>query len=268
MESPSLGSVRAKIGRAQVHLDAISAALNLTLSTKPEVDDVGIDADLKGQQLICKIRKVDPIDPALPLMIGDCIHNLRSALDHLVHRLALLNGAASKSVEKTFFPIYLTPSEFDERVKKLLKPFVSDSAFAEIKKSQPYTAYDVPKEADIWILHKLDIIDKHRLLLVARDQFAVGGFTFSYGGLSPFQQVIPEPKWKPMEDGAEMIRFHVSGGPPGEVKVNMKIEATRTVQLVDTGLACDGMPIVSVLNQLMAITVVTVRDFGRKFFGE
>jgi hypothetical protein len=162
----------------------------------------------------------------------------------------------------------LTAVDFDGRVKKLVKPFLSDAALAEIKKSQPYAAYNVPEEADIWILHKLDIIDKHRLLIVARDQFLATQFWFTTANLGTIHQSIPDPQWKPLEDGAEIIRFRVTGGPPTKYEVNVKIEATRTVQLANTGLACDGMPVASVLNQLMAITIAIVRDCGRRFFGE
>ena len=118
MNSPLLASVRAKIARAQFHLNAIDAALKFTLSTKPQAEGISLDVDREGQQLICKFRKVDPIDPTLPLMIGDCVHNLRTALDHLVHLLAIKNGVPSQSAEKTFFPVCLTTTDFHGRVKK------------------------------------------------------------------------------------------------------------------------------------------------------
>jgi hypothetical protein len=38
-------------------------------------------------------------------MLGDCVHDLRSALDHLVCRLTLLNGGTMENCAKTQFPI-------------------------------------------------------------------------------------------------------------------------------------------------------------------
>jgi hypothetical protein len=271
MDSPLLVSVREKIGRAQCHFDAINSALKLTLGTEPETESVTIDVDREGQQLVSKFRKVTPIDPSLPLMIGDCVHNLRSALDHLVYQLAVLNGTSKSAAEKTMFPICLRktgPGGFEDRVRISLKPFISGTALAEVEKCQPYEAYPVPNEADIWILHQLDIIDKHRLLLVARDQFLVTQFWFVIEGLGDGHVVIPNPEWKSMEDGAEIIRFRITGGLPIEAKMNVRIEATRTVQLINTRLACDGLPVGDVLNQLMGIVRAIVRDFGRDFFGE
>jgi hypothetical protein len=81
MLSPHLATVRAKIDRAQIHSHAIDAALKLVLGTKPEIRNVATELDFKRQEIISTIQKVEPIEPTLPLMIGDCIHNLRSALD-------------------------------------------------------------------------------------------------------------------------------------------------------------------------------------------
>jgi hypothetical protein len=219
--------------------------------------------------MIFTIPKVQPIEPTLPLMLGDCIHNLRSALDHLVYQLAIQQGASGKFADRTFFPIVLTKPEFDDRPKKLVQPFIGDVAFAEIEKSQPYAAYDIPEEADIWILHKLDIIDKHRLLIVAREQFAATDLSVTIQGQGPFNSVISEPKWKPMENGAEIIRLKMTSlgaRTPGEV--NMQVGIARTVELINTGLACDQMPVEPTLQQIMALVKATVRDFGKLFFGE
>ncbi|MFZ0798756.1 MAG: hypothetical protein WCA13_11740 [Terriglobales bacterium] len=268
MNSLALESVRAKIDRAQHHLDAVKTALKLVLGSESKTQSVAFKIDPERQQLITTIPKAPPIDPALPLMIGDCVHNLRSALDHLVYQLALQNGASSKAAEKTFFPIYLTETEFDDRVKKLVKPFISDSAFTELQQSQPYAAYDIPEEADIWILHKLDIIDKHRLLIVAGQQFAVTQFTLTFPNRAPWHEVISEPKWKPMEDGAEIIRFEIPGAFYAPGKVRVQIDAIKTVEFINTGLRCDGVMVETALNQFMGIVSATIRDFGVKFFGE
>jgi hypothetical protein len=187
MNNPALDSVREKIRRARDHFDAIRAALKLTLGSKPESETTTIDVALEGQQVISKFRKAEPLDPSLPLLIGDCIHNLRSALDHLAYQLAVLNGTGAIAAEKTMFPVCLTKdgqAGFDERVRRSLEPFISNAALAEIEKCQPYKAYPIPHEADIWVLHRLDIIDKHRLLLVARDQFAATQFWFTIEGLA------------------------------------------------------------------------------------
>lgn len=101
-----------------------------------------------------------------------------------------------------------------------------------------------------------------------RDQFLVTQFWFTIDGLEPKHIVLPKPEWKPMEEGAEVIRFRATGSLPTVVKFDVRIEATRTVQLLNTGPACDGLPVGGVLSQLMEIVKATIGDFGRKFFGE
>jgi hypothetical protein len=269
MESPKLSNVRDKIDRAKHHLDDIDAALKVVLGTETNTQlPIAYDFDLDRKQLIINLTKCQPIDPTLPLMIGDCIHNLRSALDHLVYRLALENQVSHIAANKTFFPIYLDKTQFDERVEKLVKPFISASVLAEIEKSQPYSAYDVPEEADIWILSRLDIIDKHRLLIVAGHKFAPTAFHVSIPNGEQVHEVIPNPEWKSMKDGAEVIRFDLSQMPNPPSKMSVHVQMVTTVQFVDTGLACDGTLVQDALRQCLGIVSAIVRDFGKQFFYE
>jgi len=267
MKSPLLESVRAKIGRADTHLDNIKAALSVALDSSTNAEaPLALEQEYEGQHLIIKLKGSQKPTPALPLLIGDCIHNLRSALDHLVYQLALQNGAAMKAAEQTFFPIYLTEAKFNERVKSLVKPHISSTALTEIVKCQPYCAYDVPEEADIWILSQLDIIDKHRLLVVADQKVAVTKFTVIVPTGERFHQVMTELKWKPMKDGTELLRFDLSKPVPSQVDVHVQL--MTTVQIDKTGLACDGIVLEDALSQSSALVHAIVRDFGTEFFDE
>jgi hypothetical protein len=269
MHSPKLASVRAKIDRAKHHLRDIDATLTILLGTETNTRVQLVHKfDRERKQLIVNLAKCAPTDPALPLMIGDCVHNLRSALDHLVYRLALENRASPSAASKTFFPIYLKKTTFDKRVEKLVKPFIDSTAFAEIEKCQPYSAYDVPEEADIWILSQLDIFDKHRLLVVAGQKFAPVAFTVSAPNGEHVHEIIPNPEWKPMKDGAEIIRFDLSQMPNPPNEMNVHVQMMTTVQLVETGLACDGVVVQDALRQCLGIVSAIVRDFGTQFFGE
>jgi hypothetical protein len=266
LEAPELASVRAKIGRAERHLCDIDAALKLLISSDPNAKQpVTFDYESDGKEIVVKLASCEPLDPALPLMIGDCLHNLRSALDHLVYRLALKHGASTKSADKTFFPIYLTKDKFDARVEKLIKPFISSIALAEIEKCQPYSAYDVPEEADVWILSQLDIFDKHRLLVVAGQTFAATEFALALPTGEELRQVIPKPIWKPVEEGAEIIRFRFVE-PPGRVRVQIKM--VTTIQFINTGLSSDGIVVQDALRQCVGIVAAIASDFGKRFFGE
>lgn len=267
MEASELASVRAKVSRAEHHLRDIDSALKLLIGSDPTANQpVIFDYESDGKEIIVRLAECKPIDPALPLMIGDCLHNLRSALDYLVYQLALKNGAPTLFADKTFFPIYLTKSDFDDRVKNLVKPFISSAALTEIEKCQPYSAYDVPSEADIWILNRLDIFDKHRLLVVAGQKCAATEFTVTVVATGEQRhEIIPEPKWKPVEDGAEIIRFRFAE-PPGKMRVQIKL--VTAIQFIKTGLAADDVVVQDALRQCIAIVSSHVSHFGKNFFGE
>jgi len=271
MDHPQLASVHAKVDRAEFHLNEINAALKVVWGSKPEADHIATKINPYWYEVGVTVPEVEPVRPTLPLMIGDCIHNLRSALDHLAWQLSVNNNAPLSAAEKTFFPICLTKSGkagFDKLVKTRIMPFVSPAALAAIEESQPYAAYDIPEEADIWVLHKLDIVDKHRLLLIAGQHCAVTEFTFTFPNHVPFHQVIPNSQWKPMEHGAEIIRFQIPAEHCGPGKVHMQVDGVRAVQFINTGLPCDGMPVEEVLHQLFSLVSGTVGDFESRFFNE
>jgi hypothetical protein len=114
----------------------------------------------------------------------------------------------------------------------------------------------------------LDIIDKHRLLVVASHKFAPTAFTLTVPTGERFENVLPNPDWKTLEDGAEVIRFDLSSAIKKPGKVNVELHTVSMVQLADTGLFCDGVGVHDALMQCTQIVVAIVTDFGKMFFGE
>jgi hypothetical protein len=93
-------------------------------------------------------------------MVGECVHALRSALDHLAFQLVRINRPASDYSE---FPICKTRSHWREtRPGKL--PDVPARPLAEVQRLQPYKRGDQARLDPLWLIHALDIIDKHRRL--------------------------------------------------------------------------------------------------------
>src|SRR5207244_11015007 len=106
----------------------------------------------------------------LLMLIGDVLHNLRSALDHLAWSLAGLNAN-----KRTEFPIFLDRREFSavdshgipkrgsglEKMHDMPAP-----AQTAIESLQPYQrVHGLPEESEpLWLLHQLSIEDKHHTL--------------------------------------------------------------------------------------------------------
>lgn len=94
--------------------------------------------------------KVGPI-------IGDTVHNLRSALDVMASELARLNGMSARDV---YFPIADSADQLDGKIKKKCFHKAGDDAVELLKQFSPYRGGNVALRG----LHELNIQDKHTLL--------------------------------------------------------------------------------------------------------
>jgi hypothetical protein len=123
----------------------------------------------------------------LSLIVGDLLHNARSALDHLVTSAAWDFALKSDrqlspaDERRLFFPVTRTEPDFDGAVNKI-EPYLSEETMARIRTAQPWsvTAARLAHEHEavtadefdlltwlnpLWRLHLLDNLDKHREVL-------------------------------------------------------------------------------------------------------
>ncbi len=102
MPNAELAGVRAKIEWAKHHFEQVNAAIRSFLRPDELKHGPGKYRWQPEQRILTAYSdRPTPFDPALPLMVGDCIHNLRSALDLLVLQLAAINGKRAKAEKKT-----------------------------------------------------------------------------------------------------------------------------------------------------------------------
>jgi len=110
--------------------------------------------------------------------MGDCIHNLRCALDHIAYALVLANNG--EPTIRTMFPIYDLPHVYSEQVKTRLAG-VAEKPAAFINSVQPYHRGHLhPNHTGTmpWVLDKLENIDKHRRLALLGVIGVVRKYTF------------------------------------------------------------------------------------------
>lgn len=110
---------------------------------------------------IYKLATAPPLDADIPLIAGDAIQNLRSALDHIAYRLVCVGTDSDGPFDKVYFPIGELPKEFKARIRAIKKclPTGTEEALRQIE------AYPGGKGEVLWQIHRLNNIDKHRLLL-------------------------------------------------------------------------------------------------------
>jgi hypothetical protein len=144
-----------KTSRAKVHLENLRE--KLAVFCKNPCDFLGED-DLENQLHIVRM-KVKDIPDEIPLILGDLLSCLRSALDQTVWCLAKINATPGYP-EHTQFPILeqRDVARFDRQTRG-----VPTEAVRIIESLQPYNA---PTEAAVrehllWRLNKLCNIDKH-----------------------------------------------------------------------------------------------------------
>ncbi|HWY69887.1 MAG TPA: hypothetical protein VNX88_14545 [Terriglobales bacterium] len=107
-----------------------------------------------------------PVPVTMPLIAGDAIHNLRSALDHLAYRLVCVGTNSSGPFDKVYFPIAKLEKDRKAKLKKL-ETQLSRIAVKELEKIE---ANEGGSDELLWHLHCLNNIDKHRLLLTVNSQ--------------------------------------------------------------------------------------------------
>jgi len=83
-----LSSVNAKLNRADSHLNAYRDEVTRWAASNPYHLSTGANADSTRHHVAIHITE-NPDFESWSLIIGDCVHNLRSALEHLVYAIAV-----------------------------------------------------------------------------------------------------------------------------------------------------------------------------------
>ncbi|HXC47592.1 MAG TPA: hypothetical protein VNU20_04825 [Candidatus Sulfotelmatobacter sp.] len=269
MTTPRLIGVRQKINRAKYHLNQLKAALEAWNGTEEEGNPLVIYKNPGRTWWDLSVKEVTPNNPNWALIVGDIIHNLRSALDHLVYQLAILHGQSTNFARETFFPISLDASSFSKaRVK--LESHIAPRALALIEELQPYKAADLvgkdPKASKLWIVSELDIIDKHRILIVTGKFFRITELNCFVNNGTPV--VVPvDPAWHPLIDGAPLASVDFSSfALKDEDKMNVGARMEVQIFFNETGTEFDGLQPVEALQPCIRYISGVVELFEGQFF--
>lgn len=100
MDQPSLDDSRAKLCRANEHIESLAGKINEHRKSRPYHTSIEGDIDT-GEYVVTLTPREPPKE--VGLLIGDVIANLRGALDYLIYALAWLDSGSPQ--EDTQFPI-------------------------------------------------------------------------------------------------------------------------------------------------------------------
>jgi len=154
-----LALILVKVERAKQHLSELEIARQRFLDTEPYAFASKRDPQTGDTAVYMTRVEAPPVE--IGLIAGDVIHNLRSALDHLACQLVIAHG--NTPTKQTSFPIYDSVAKYHaHRIGKIKG--ASTSAIKAIDEIEPYQS---GKGDLLWVLHELDIADKHRALLTS-----------------------------------------------------------------------------------------------------
>lgn len=147
-----------KVKRARHHVNDLRNKIKSFLSAEPFKLVVQIRRN-PGAMVLC-IRETVPIPREFSLIIGDAIHNLRSALDLTVFQLV---GHKAPNPRKVQFPFCDNPEELDRAIRIRHIALSGQKVIDVVRRLRPYPNGNKLLSG----VHKLDIEDKHKLLIPA-----------------------------------------------------------------------------------------------------
>ncbi|OAH99500.1 hypothetical protein A1353_20580 [Methylomonas methanica] len=152
-----LESIRAKIERAEQLLSEIRELdrayrpieCSLSIQENPASGIGHFSFDIPGPPTLVSI------------LVGDCVNNLRSSLDHLIWQIVDSNNIAQAS-HSNMFPICSAEDAFAKQIKTNRLRGVPEEALDQIRRFQPYASEN---NHLLSLLSTLSNEDKHRDLI-------------------------------------------------------------------------------------------------------
>lgn len=230
----NLTGVRAKLGRANVHLNALQDELGRLSHEYADIKLMQFGRD--GQWDVVSANPIPDFPIELSLIAGDLFTNLRDTLDHLVWQLILREG--NEPGQTNDFPIITSESYFMKAVKLPSKKTekrsplyglpVDGDAWTIIEQAQPWyrgkaNGYEARKDI-LATLALMSNINKHRTVLMSLaipDQpRLVQIIRWTPANVQPIEIILPT--WGPLshEHSTELARYRF----PTDTSISMYMD--------------------------------------------
>lgn len=159
---PPFDSSHTKIKRAKQHIAALSRRFTAYEKSSPFTVEVTITSEAHPTAALWWTE----LDPLCCAILGDAIHNLRTALDTMAAELARRNDKSDKGVH---FPFAGSAAGLEEQITAKKFDRAGDDAVKLLRQFAPYKGGNERLRA----LHDLDIEDKHCGLLIASRHYDI-----------------------------------------------------------------------------------------------
>ena len=157
---------------------------SLTVAPKPYT--VAEKEDAPGSYAV---NKVTEVDQRIVSIIGDVLQNLRSALDHLTIHLLCIRLGVDKTDPESHFPVRDTADKYKTKMEGVEQTLGKD--VADLMRA--VEAHEGGNGHLIWVLHRLNNIDKHRIIVAVGS----GNRSINLGGIGLRSHA---PFWQSLKD--------------------------------------------------------------------
>lgn len=252
---------RLKHVRANEHVHAVNLRWQRFLQTDFCKLVVENDAQGPGQRL--RVQSIEPLSADLLLAVGDAVHNLKSALDYAIseilgHKNTRLTFPMGESIEElisSFKTEEIIACQACKRSKgKGRNALIEEAApgFGKwlVDEIRPYKAAD----GYLWPLNKLDVRDKHRLLVPV----LVPQSVTVYDVVDGYENTISEMTGT-VGSGGIVNLVHFGGG---GVKIGRYGKPTAEMFFNEPGII-EGKRVVPTLVQMAQAVAETIDSIDR-----
>ena len=177
-----------KLKRAEVRTHELNAKRDQFVRDSPQ--SIALKARYDIAKWEVRIIDVPPTPIILPILLGEALQGLRSALDHLAFHLTWTHHGPAFNLNKTAFPVFMDPNGDYETASNgarnvgLTHPLVQ----AFIEWLQPFRSLN-PEDTALCKLNKLNNRDKHRALVATNLSITDATLQFIVTGPPPFNIV-------------------------------------------------------------------------------
>jgi hypothetical protein len=153
-------TARLKIKRANEHIADFNRQIADLRSPERQCITREINPQTGDQFLHYDFKSPLPLDD-LALVIGDAVHNLKTAIDHGWH--TLLSAFVPALAKKSSFPVDISKHQLESRLRGVEIHTICPNLFRFVV--QDLSPYSEGGNSVLCAIHYLDIRDKHKLLV-------------------------------------------------------------------------------------------------------
>jgi len=166
--------IQARMHRARDQMELLHSEIDAFFARKPY--ELVVETNRGQTEIYVVVKEREGVPVAWSILVGEIVHNLRSALDQVVSELVIHKTGLPPSADTTRFPIFLTAADYrSNRGEKVWLRGVGSTARAIIKAAQPFETGE-GRTSPLWHLHELSNWDSHRVIpLVAATRRSAEG---------------------------------------------------------------------------------------------